>query len=177
VPRPAGIRFLDVDVEGTLSTFAQLAVGLAGFAGIVAALQGRLRDWSGADRNRFWSILIFAMATLGFAILPLPWLSAGRSPWRTCSVLLAFFLLGQGGYSLSLLVRHPAGFSRIVAAFMSTGGFAAGLVQVHSVIGSDPGAGFAPYVIGLMWLVAGSTFCFVRLLQLVLQSGDSASVE
>jgi hypothetical protein len=165
-----------VDVDGILSMFAQLAVGLAGFAGLVAAFQGRWLDWSAADRNRFWSILNFAVGALGFALLPLPWLSAGWSPWTPCSALLGIGLLGQGCYSLSLFVRHPSGFSRIVAAALATGGFAAGLVQLRNVIGSEPPA-FTPYLLGLIWLVTGSTFSFIRLLQRVLRSGDSTSGE
>ncbi len=159
-----------LDVPGTLSTFAELAVGLAGFAGIVTALQDRPGAWPPADRNRFWSILIFAMATLGFSLLPLLWLSSGRSLWLACSALLGLFLLGQAGYSASLLLRQPPGFSRIVAAIMSAGGLLAGLVQLANLLG-DEVARFTPYLIGLSWLVAGSAFSFIRLLQLVLLAG------
>ena len=161
-----------MDVAATLTTFAELAVGLAGFAGIVAALQGNLRDWSPADRNRFWSILIFAMATLAFAVLPLAWLSSGRSPWLPCSSLLALFLISQGGYSASLCIGHPRGFNRIVAAFMATGGVLAGAVQLRNVLALGSSAEFTPYLIGLLWLVTGSVFSFIRLLQLVLRSND-----
>jgi hypothetical protein len=165
-----------VDVAGILSTFAELAVGLAGFAGIVAALQGKLRDWSPADRNRFWSIIIFAMATLAFSLLPLIWVASGRSPWLLCSSLLALFLFLQGGYSASLWVRHPPGFSRAVAAFMATGAILAGLAQLRNVFVPGSNAEFTQYLMGLIWLVTGSSFSFIRLLRLVFSSnGDHAA--
>jgi hypothetical protein len=164
-----------VDVAGTLSTFAELAVGLAGFAGIVTALQSRHHDWSPADRNRFWSILFFAMAALAFSLLPLLWLSSGRSPWLPCGSLLAVFLLAQAGYSASLWARRPPGFNRAVAAFMTTGGALTGLVQVRNVLFLGSGAEFTPYLAGLVWLVTGSGFSFIRLLQLVLRSGGGGN--
>jgi hypothetical protein len=166
-----------VDVTGTLSTFAELAVGLAGFAGIVTALQGNLRGWSQADRNRFWSIIIFAMATLAFSLLPLIWFAFGRSPWLVCSSLLALFLFLQGGYSASLWVRHPPGFSRAVAAFLATGAALAGLAQLGNVLLLGGKPEFGPYLIGLVWLVTGSGFSFGRLLQFVLGSSrDGAAL-
>ena len=156
--------------------FAELAVGLAGFAGIVAALQGDLRSWSQADRNRFWSIVIFAMATLAFSLLPLTWFASGRSPWWPCSSLLALFLLLQGGYSASLWVRHPPGFSRAVAAFMTTGAVLAELAQLRNVVVLRSSAEFTQYLIGLIWLVTGSSFSFIRLLQFILSpNADDAT--
>jgi hypothetical protein len=164
-----------VDVAGILSTFAELAVGLAGFAGIVAALQGKIRDWSPADQNRFWSIIIFAMATLAFSLLPLIWVACGRSPWFLCSSVLALFLFLQGGYSASLWVRHPPGFSRPVAAFMATGAVVAGLAQLRNVFVLGSNADFTQYLMGLIWLVTGSSFSFIRLLRLVFSSNDHAA--
>jgi hypothetical protein len=164
-----------VDVAGILSTFAELAVGLAGFAGIVTALQGKLRDWSPADRNRFWSIIIFAMATLAFSLLPLMWTAFGQSPWLPCSGLLALFVFLQGAYSASLWVRHPPGFSRAVAAFMVTGAVLAGVAQLRNVFVLGSSAEFAPYLIGLTWLVTGSSFSFIRLLQRLFSSGPGTA--
>jgi hypothetical protein len=158
-----------------LSTFAELAVGLAGFAGIVTALQGRLGEWSPADRNRFWSIILFAMATLAFSLLPLTWTAFGRSPWLPCSGLLALFLLLQGGYSASLWVRHPPGFSRAVATFMAAGAVLAGVAQLHNVFVLGRSAGFAQYLIGLAWLVTGSSFSFIRLLQRLFSVGRDST--
>jgi hypothetical protein len=163
-----------VDVEGALSTFAEVAVGLAGFAGIIAAFHQRAHQWSAADRNRFWSILIFAMATLFFSILPFTWLSLGISPWWWCSALFAVFSFGQASLSISLLVRHPPGFSRLWASFMAIGGLLAGLVQLLNAAELESGGEFAPYLVGLTWLVAASASTFLRLLYFAFLSADSA---
>jgi hypothetical protein len=59
---------------------------------------------------------------------------------------------------------------------MATGAVLAGLAQLGNVIVLPSRAGFTQYLIGLIWLVTGSSFSFIRLLQFVLSSNaDNAA--
>jgi hypothetical protein len=60
---------------------------------------------------------------------------------------------------------------------MATGATLAGLAQLGNVLVLGSNAEFGPYLIGLAWLVTGSGFSFVRLLQFVLSSNrDNAAM-
>ena len=54
---------------------------------------------------------------------------------------------------------------------MATGAALAALAQLGNVFALGSSAEFTPYLIGLVWLVTGSSFSFIRLLQLVVSSG------
>src|ERR1044072_9920833 len=83
-----------------LSTAAQIAVALAGFAGVVVAFRrGSLHDWALLDRYRLWlllgnSIVPFFCCLFGLLLLTIE--PRPPSIWRWCS-------------ALSLLVTVPFG--------------------------------------------------------------------
>ena len=152
-----------METQGTLLTFAELAVALAGFAGIVTVFQSRGRSWSAVDTNRLWMMLAFALATLLFSLLPLAWMFAGRSPWLVCSALLGCFAGFQGIRSSLTLYQRPAGYNLYLVAFVATGGLSASAVQFLNVFDLVFGRGFTGYFLGLLWLVVGAAFFFARL--------------
>jgi hypothetical protein len=152
-----------LETQDTLLTFAELAVALAGFAGIVTVFQSRGRGWSAVDTNRLWMMLAFALATLVFSVLPLAWLLAGRSPWLVCSALLGCFAAVQGFRSSLTLYQRPPGYNPYLVAFVATGGLAASVVQFLNVSDLVFRQGFTGYFLGLLWLVVGAAFFFARL--------------
>jgi hypothetical protein len=152
-----------LETQDTLLTFAELAVALAGFAGIVTVFQSRGRTWSAVDTNRLWMMLSFALATLVFSLLPLAWLLAGRSPWLVCSGLLGCFAVVQGFRSSLTLYQRPPGYNLYLVAFVATGGLSAAVVQFFNVLGLVFRQGFTGYFLGLLWLVVGAAFFFARL--------------
>src|SRR6266487_3228352 len=72
-----------------LTTAAQIAVALAGFAGVVVAFRSRsLHEWSPRDRFRLWLLLGNALVPLFACLLGMLLLTIKPTPlsiWRWCS--------------------------------------------------------------------------------------------
>jgi hypothetical protein len=83
--------------EGLLLTIAEISIGFAGFAGIVALFGRRAAgEWSNVDRIRFNSLVSAALTSLFAALLPLAFYyvaSDQLSPWRLSSALFGARLL------------------------------------------------------------------------------------
>jgi hypothetical protein len=127
-----------------LSTTAQVAVTLAGFAGVVVAFRNRaVHDWSKLDKFRLQillsnSVLPFIMSI--FAMLLATTNLEERMLWRWCS-LVAFVLTAITGQVISRIYRtfsreeiKTSGSRRWI--FVSSGflGVAATLLQLYNVI-------------------------------------------
>jgi hypothetical protein len=80
-----------------LGTAAQIAVALAGFAGVVVAFRrGSLHEWSPIDKFRLWLLLANSAVPLLcclFAILLLTVKPAPISIWRWCSAFSTLLFL------------------------------------------------------------------------------------
>ena len=77
--------------QDTFALFAELSLGLAGFAGVAAAFGGRDRSFGPGDRNRLLGIFVCASATLAGCVLVLT-LSSTHTPvqsvyWITSALL------------------------------------------------------------------------------------------
>jgi MYXO-CTERM domain-containing protein len=85
--------------ESLLLTIAEVSIGFAGFAGIVALFGRRgAGSWSTADRVRFDALIRFALLSLFAAFLPLAihYVSPDHgSPWRLASTILGLVLLAM----------------------------------------------------------------------------------
>jgi len=83
--------------ESLLLTIAEVSIGFAGFAGIVALLGRRAGGtWSTADRLRFNSLVRHALLSLFAAILPLAihYVDPDHgSPWRPSSAVFGVVFL------------------------------------------------------------------------------------
>jgi hypothetical protein len=127
-----------------LSAVAQVAVTLAGFAGVVVAFRrGSVHEWSKLDKFRLQillsnSALPFIMSI--FAMLLAATNLDERTMWRVCSVV-AFVLTAGTGQIVSRIYRtfsreeiKASGSRRWI--FISSGiiGIAATLLQLYNVI-------------------------------------------
>ena len=103
-----------------LSASAQVAVTLAGFAGVVVAFRSRaVHEWAKVDKFRLQILLTNSAAPFVLSILAMVLLSTNIDPvttWRLCSVF-TFVLLVAVGASYGSAYR---GFSR--TEFKSSGG-------------------------------------------------------
>ena len=83
--------------ENLLLTIAEVSIGFAGFAGIVALFGRRAAgSWSTADRVRFDALIRFALLSLFAAFVPLSiyYISPyHESPWRLASTILGLVFL------------------------------------------------------------------------------------
>jgi len=94
-----------VESEALLQTHAEVAIALAGFASVVAALR---RPLSGFARQRFLSLLGLALIQILGCLLPLwvlPLFDSASTAWR----LLSLALFGIYAVRLWWLVALPTG--------------------------------------------------------------------
>jgi hypothetical protein len=88
----------------TLTTIAEVAIALAGFASVVVALQRRFDDAGSVHHAQLWRLLEASLATTAFALLPIVLENAGLSHdavWQVTSLGLACW-----GATTTALVLH-----------------------------------------------------------------------
>ena len=127
-----------------LSTAAQIAVALAGFAGVVVVFRSSsLHDWTPRDKFRLWLLLGNALVPLFaclFGMLLLTIKPAPLSIWRWCSgfsLLLSFpfgFLTWRRLSELGPTVVKNMGTYRYVFYLVGILGAAVGLLQIYNAL-------------------------------------------
>jgi hypothetical protein len=146
-----------------LSSVVEIAIGIAGFAGIIAAIQHRgVSHWP-ARQLILLQILFFASAmAIVFALLPAALQSAGVPEgkiWRIGSGGLLAWYLGVVPYRLrqsrKLSVRLPLPPLLIVWAVLASS------LQIYNL--TTPGLAW-PYLFGVFSLVINSFSVFLLLL-------------
>jgi hypothetical protein len=162
-----------------LSTAAQIAVALAGFAGVVVAFRSNsLHDWSPRDKFRLLVLLGNALDTLfgclfGMVLLtikPMP-----LSTWHWCSgfALLLFFSFGFLGWrrlsALGPAVIKEMGIYRFVFYLFGTLGAAVGLLQVYNVFVAGV---FWPFYAAVTFPLAVGTLQFALMILLPLHTTE-----
>lgn len=145
------VNYRSVEPGEALSAGAQIAVALAGFAGVVVAFRsGPLHEWSAVDKYRLWLLLGNALVPLFSCLVgmlvstiePRP-----ASAWRWCSgfslvAVLAFGLLSRRRQS-ELGPRFSEEMTAYRNLFYTVGvlGIVVLLAQLYNV-----------FVAGLFWL-------------------------
>src|SRR5262249_12898443 len=161
-PRMGETGFCVMQPSEALSASAQVAVTLAGFAGVVVAFRsGSIHEWSKVDKFRLQvllsnSVLPFVMSIFGMllATTNLP----ERVVWRWSS-LVAFILIAGTGHILSRSYRTfsrgelaAAGTKRWIFVAGGLAGIVATLLQLYNVIRLQT---FWPFFAGIatwLWL-------------------------
>ncbi len=87
-----------MSAESFLSSVVEVAIGIGGFAGIIAAIrQGRLADWPADQRILLQMLLVASAAAISFALLPSILAEAQLDEptiWRIGSALLLAWQVG-----------------------------------------------------------------------------------
>lgn len=159
-----------MDPSSTLSTSAQIAVAIAGFAGVVAAFRNEsVHDW--ARIEKFWLrlLLLNSILPLAFSMIGLLFLAVTPAPptlWRWCSGFAAFFLLPYAAMIIRSLVGFAPGqleaagggklTSYVLVAFL----VAVCLLQFYNIATL---AAFWPFFCAIVALLLGAMYQFVRL--------------
>lgn len=158
-----------VDGTDALQTLAEIALGFAGFSGVVVALRPEPGQGSQAFL-RIVNLLGTSLTCLFFALLPLGLLQLDLREdlvWRACAGLFAL-AHGIGWFtSTRSLFRLPPGdrdaYPRSLLVVLTGGSGVMLSVLLGVTVGLVPSAaGF--YFLGLMWLLVVSAFNLVRLL-------------
>jgi hypothetical protein len=159
-----------MDPGDALLTVGELALGLAGFSGIVAAFRTRTGPWHPADAFRLTSLLLVSLGTFFLALIPLALSQFALSyevVWRVSSGLMALFIGVAGFIILRKLRTLDAGsrllFNRWMNAFMLIGSLLTGLAQLANSVGAISRDWFAVYFAGTVWLLFYSGVQFARL--------------
>ncbi len=158
--------------ENALYNVAEVAIGLAGFSGLVAVFRSNhLGAWLPRERFMFWLLLAAALGALFFALLPITihhFGLADRTVWATSCSLLGSYLVGVIAASFVVSARMnraadptsrpgawyilpPVGAVVALLLFLN----AAGIIFDRSV---------GPYHAGLLFLLASGSTLFVFLL-------------
>ncbi len=164
-----------MEAESALQIIAEVAVGLAGFSGVVAAFHRRSDDaWGPIDVMRFRIMLGTSLTALLLSLLPFALHHIGLSStttWATCSAAFALYI----AIVVPLDVRRGARIGSagdpefrqsiaIVIGSLLAGVF---LLQVLNVLEIGFNREVGPFVFGLVVLVGVCAFMFLRLLSFV----------
>ncbi len=154
-----------------LSAVAQLALGLAGFTGIVVVFgrqPGRLRP---VEVYRLANLLAISCEAMFLALLPFGLYYAGlqeESLWRFSSgfmIGLTVVLLAGFSPSTTRFVREtPEIFNLYVLTFLVTAHIANLVVQFLNVLGVFGRPNLGVYFFGLLWLLLHGFAQFARIL-------------
>ena len=162
-----------------LSTSAQIAVTLAGFAGVVVAFRSRaVHEWGKIDKFRFQILLTNSATPFALSLFAMV-LSATTinsvTVWRLCSIITFVVLVGVGAsYSTTFRRFAPQEFraSGGKALIMRAGGLVAvavTLLQLYNVIRLQS---FWPFFVAIATLLL---FAMLQFILLVTTSHDSES--
>jgi hypothetical protein len=156
-----------------LTTAAQIAVALAGFAGVVVAFRSSsLHEWSLLDKFRLWLLLGSALVPLFSCLFGMLLLTIKPTPfpiWRWCSgfsllLICIFGLLTRRRQSeLGSAVIKEMGGHRYLFYLIAVLGMAVGLLQAYNVLISGV---FWLFYAAIMFQLAIGTFQFARMILL-----------
>lgn len=149
---------------------AQIAVGLAGVSGVVAAFLQR-GGLPAADRLRFVALFATAFIALILAFVPIALWYAGLEQvllWRLSSALMTLFgIVGLVSYppGLRLVQSHLEITARVWQTLLLVPAIANVLLQLANTVTWFWQPGFLPYLVGmLVWLyTAGLEFVTIVL--------------
>ena len=162
-----------MDEEDLLLTIAEISIGFAGFAGIVALFGRRAAGtWSAVDRIRFNALIGSALISLFAALLPLVLYYGASdhvSPWKLSSALFGVVLLrvcwiGIRGTLEARASEDSEANVRGGWAIASLAGLASALLFLNALGIVFQGNG-SPYVFALFLVLSGAGFFFSRLLR------------
>ena len=100
-----------MDPGSVLTTAVEVAIAIAGFAGIVVVLGPRRgHEWTASSRILLSALFFMSIATVTFGFLPPILSTAGVGEhllWPIASALHAAYLTGITGYRIQQTVRLP----------------------------------------------------------------------
>ncbi len=162
-----------------LLTMAEVAIALAGFAGVVTAFQRRGAGGSPPGTlTRFRSMVENSLGAFAFSLVPLPFLLSGASEsttWGACSLLLALFIILRHAFSFHRSGGPAAsgGDPRLVYFYYAGSAVAIAVLLVNAG-GFLFNRSFAGYFIGLLWVSLHAAMNFFRLTYVGLTSRNDA---
>ena len=157
-----------MEAEGILIALAEVAIAIAGFSGIVVALQYRAAVWSDIDKIRFSGLLQESFASVSFSFVPIVLhLMHPHEPfvWRWTSGLWLVYIVCTVFYRIRQLPRFAAPDTSKVAL-----GFAFSVLGISALL-QIANVGWLtaswPHVVTVMLTLLLAFVLFVRLLRAI----------
>jgi hypothetical protein len=157
-----------------LGITAQIAVALAGFAGVVVAFRREaVHEWSAIDKLRLRLLLGNSMLPLGLSMLGLLLLTIKPMPpgtWRWCSAIalvatLAFVTATTKNFRrLNLRNLQRPAVTRFIFYLFGAFGIATLLLQLYNVVLL---AAFWPFFAGIVYQLVTAMTQFARMILLL----------
>jgi len=159
-----------MEPTSALSTSAQIAVAIAGFAGVVAVFRSEsIHDWGQVEKFWLRLLLVNSILPLAFSMVGLLSLAIAPDPgelWRWCSGFAVLFLIPYAAMILNSLTHfapgelEAAGGSRLLGYALYSILIAVCLLQLYNLVVL---AAFWPFLASIISLLLGSMYQFVRL--------------
>ena len=151
------------DIIDPLGTIAEFSIGLAGFAGIVAALSRSSHDQLELRLFRFTNLLITAFAPGFFSILSICLIYSGVETIQSIQVSSFALLLYLGAWMILIVKTTPAkSVGRFILFFMWTLAITNILLQATNLVSPNINlVGF--YLFGLLVLLLQAAIVFSAL--------------
>ena len=154
-----------VSSESVLSSAIEVAIGIAGFAGIAAAIRQRdVAAWE--PRHRLLLQMLFGASAAAIVLGFLPALLAEASVepptlWRIGSATVLVWVLGIGVFRIRQARSHEVSALRDLAGWPTTVvSFLVTALQVLNLVLAVPW----PYLVGVIGILANGFIFFLRLL-------------
>ncbi len=166
-----------MQVAGTLEVFAEIAIAIAGFSGVVSALSDSKKA-TNLDRARLAMLLQTSLSAAFFSLLPLVLFSTSLAPasiWGVTSCCWIIYI----AVNLTT-IRHrirnagpaPDGMSRPLLAFAFCG---IALMLVLQALNVAAMRLAWPHLATLLWVLAIASLFFVRLIQSLWSDSEAAA--
>ena len=168
-----------MEAASTLEVLAEIAIAIAGFSGVVAALTIHTAQWSELDKIRLRALLQASLGTAFFSLLPLVLSSTTlRSPtvWVIAS---STWLIYMGASTIPFVLQAmgksgaaPDGLGRpMLALFMAIVGSAVVMQVLNVAVLRTAWPHLAAMLSGLF----AASVAFIRLIQSLISGGSRAA--
>jgi len=158
-----------VDPTELLATIAELALGLAGFSGVMTAFMQRPGRLTEVEAYRIAVLLGVSLGALFLSLVPLALMQFGLDAgavWRSAGLCMVGYAVVGGALYLRAswrVARHaPEIFNRSVFVALAAGHVANIALQLAALTVLEPSPG--PYAVGLVWFMLHAAVQFARIL-------------
>jgi hypothetical protein len=154
---------MTMDAASFLSSTVEIAIGIAGFSGIVAAIRRRsIAGWPPGQRIMLQILFFASAAAIVFSLLPPFLFEAGIDPglgWKISGLLLTAWIVLASGFRVaqSRAETVPMPIPRGVMVFAAVAVF----LQLYNLTGEGRAW---PYLVGVVALLANGFSMFLLLL-------------
>jgi len=166
-----------MQAAGTLEVFAEIAIAIAGFSGVVSALSDSTKA-TGLDRARLAMLLQTSLIAAFFSLLPLVLFSTSLAPASIWGVTSSCWIIYMA-VNLTTLRRRignagpaPDRMSRPLLAFAFSG---IALMLVLQALNAVAMRLAWPHLAALLWGLMMASLFFVRLIQSLWSNSEAAA--